>query len=116
MSRLVTQAIAALHPYEAGKPIEELARELGIADAVKLASNENSLGPSPKGVEALSRAALDVHRYPDASAHRLRERIAAKLGVTMAEVLHGNGSNELLELLVRTFTTASDHVVFADPS
>ncbi len=61
-------------------------------------------------------ALAGVHRYPDASAHRLRERLAGKLGVTIAEIIQGNGSNELLELLVRTFTTSADHVVFADPS
>jgi histidinol-phosphate aminotransferase len=116
MSPLVTPTIAALRPYEAGKPIEELSRELGIVDVVKLASNENPLGPSPKAVAAMRGAFDDVHRYPDASAHRLRERLAAKLGVSMEEVLQGNGSNELLDLLVRTFTTAADHIVFADPS
>lgn len=116
MSALVTPSISLLRPYEAGKPIEELARERGIADAVKLASNENPLGPSPKAVEAMRAVLGDVNRYPDANAYRLRERIAAVLGVSMAEVLHGNGSNELLDLLVRTFTTAADHVVFANPS
>jgi histidinol-phosphate aminotransferase len=116
MSRLVTPSIQALRPYEAGKPIEELARELGISDAVKLASNENPFGPSPKAVEAAHAVLAEIHRYPDASAFRLRERIAAELSVPMNEIIQGNGSNELLELLVRTFTTPSSHVVFADPS
>ncbi|HYP88198.1 MAG TPA: histidinol-phosphate transaminase, partial [Polyangiaceae bacterium] len=62
---LVTPTIEALAPYEGGKPIEELARELGITDAVKLASNENPLGPSPKAVEAARRVLADAHRYPD---------------------------------------------------
>ena len=113
---LVTPAIASLHPYESGKPAEEVARELGIADAVKLASNENPLGPSPLAVEAMKRALADVHRYPDARAYALRERLAAKHGVSMLEVLTGNGSNELIELVVRTFCTAGHHVVFAEPS
>jgi histidinol-phosphate aminotransferase len=116
MNRLVTPSIAALRPYEAGKPIEELAREIGIENAVKLASNENPLGPSPKAVGALAGALSELHRYPDASAFRLREGLAAHLGVPMEHLIQGNGSNELLELCVRTFTTPSDHVVFADPA
>jgi histidinol-phosphate aminotransferase len=116
MNSLVTPSIAALSPYEAGKPIEELSRELGIEDAVKLASNENPLGASPKALAALGGALAELHRYPDASAFRLREGLAAHLGVSIVEVIQGNGSNELLELCVRTFTTPSDHVVFADPA
>ena len=116
MSALVTPSISLLRPYEAGKPVEELARERGITDAVKLASNENPHGPSPKAVEAMRGVLADVNRYPDANAYRLRERLAASLGVAMAEVVQGNGSNELLDLLVRTFTTPSDHIVFAEPS
>jgi histidinol-phosphate aminotransferase len=113
---LVTPTIASLRPYESGKPAEEVARELGIADAVKLASNENPLGPSPFAVEAIRRVLTDVHRYPDARAHCLRERLAGCHGVSMPEVLTGNGSNELIELVVRTFCTTEHHVVFAEPS
>jgi histidinol-phosphate aminotransferase len=113
---LVTAGIEALRPYEAGKPVEELTRELGISDAIKLASNENPLGPSPLAVEAVRRAAADVHFYPDAAAYRLRERLAAEHGVSTDEVVHGNGSNEILDLLVRTFTTPADHIVFAEPA
>jgi len=116
MSRLVTETIASLAPYEAGKPLEELARELGVVDAIKLASNENPHGPSPLALEALRGAISELNRYPDASALRLRERLAREHGVSVAEVIQGNGSNELLELLVRTFTTGGDHIVFAEPS
>ena len=116
MSALVTPSISLLRPYEAGKPVEELARERGITDAVKLASNENPLGPSPKAVQAMHGVLADVNRYPDANAFKLRERLAAGLGVSMAEVVQGNGSNELLDLLVRTFTTPADHIVFGNPS
>lgn len=116
MSRLVTPNIEKIRAYEAGKPIEELARELGIADAVKLASNENPLGPSPRALEALRHGVASLHRYPDAAAYRLREKLAAHLGVRMDEVIQGNGSNELLDLLVRTFTTPSDHIVFSQLS
>jgi len=115
-SGLVLPSVEGLIPYEGGKPIEELAREFGVVDAVKLASNENPLGPSPKAVEA-ARALLDqVHLYPDGAAYRLREKIAARHGIAMEEVIQGNGSNELLDLFVRTFATPEHHIVFADPS
>jgi histidinol-phosphate aminotransferase len=113
---LVTPTIELLQPYEAGKPVEELAREVGVTDAVKLASNENPLGPSPLAAEAVTAAMAEVHRYPDAAAYRLRQKLSDIHGVPMEEILHGNGSNELLDLLVRTFTTKSDHVVFAEPA
>ncbi len=113
---LVTPGIESLRPYEAGKPVEELARELGVTDAVKLASNENPLGPSPRAVEAARAALADANRYPDAAAYRLREKLAAHHGVDMGELIQGNGSNELIELLVRTFTTPADHIVFAEPA
>ncbi len=116
MSRLVTPKIEALRPYQGGKPVEELFREQGIRDAVKLASNENPLGPSPKAVEAARRALGEVHRYPDGAAFRLRSAIAEFHGVSLDEVVHGNGSNEIIELLVRTFTTPEHHIVFGQPA
>jgi histidinol-phosphate aminotransferase len=116
MSRLVTPSIEKLRPYEAGKPIEELARELGISDAVKLASNENPLGPSPLALQAAQGALADIHRYPDANTYRLRERLSAHLGAPMDQIILGNGSNELLDLLVGTFVTPDEHVVFGDPA
>ncbi len=116
MTNLVSSSIEQLKPYEAGKPIEELARELGVTDAVKLASNENPLGPSPRALEAVSAALSGLHRYPDAAAWELRSRLAARHGMSAAQVLQGNGSNELLELLVRTFVGPGEHVVFGEPS
>jgi histidinol-phosphate aminotransferase len=113
---LVIPTIEGLAPYEGGKPIEELARELGISDAVKLASNENPLGPSPRAVEAARRVLTDAHRYPDGAAYELRTKLAAKHGVAMEEILLGAGSNELLDLAVRTFCTPAQHIVFAEPS
>jgi histidinol-phosphate aminotransferase len=113
---LVIPTIEGLLPYEGGKPIEELARELGITDAVKLASNENPLGPSPRAIEAARRVLGDASRYPDGAAFALREKLAQKHGVGMAEVLLGCGSNELLDLAVRTFCTAEHHIVFAEPA
>lgn len=116
MSRLVIPGIEALRPYEAGKPIEEVAREMGVERAIKLASNENPFGPSPKAIEAAQKIVGQAHRYPDASAYRLRERLATEHDVPMAEVLQGHGSNELIELLVRTFTNHESHIVFGMPS
>ncbi|KYG08526.1 histidinol-phosphate aminotransferase [Sorangium cellulosum] len=116
MSALVLPTVEMLAPYEAGKPIEELARELGVTDAVKLASNENPLGPSPRAVEAARRELATMNFYPDASAYRLRERLAAVHGVAMEEIVQGNGSNELLDLMVHTFATPGSHIVFGDPA
>ncbi len=116
MNSLVTPGIAGLSPYQGGKPIEEVVREFGVPAPVKLASNENPLGPSPRALEAASKALSGVNRYPDGAAYRLRSAVAQFHGVSMDEVLHGNGSNELIELVVRTFTTAEHHVVFGDPS
>ncbi len=116
MNPLVTPGIESLKPYEAGKPIEELARELGVTDAIKVASNENPLGPSPKALQAVQLALASCHRYPDAATYRLRQALSEHHGLQMAEVLPGNGSNELLELLLRTFTTPADHVVFGEPA
>lgn len=116
MAQLVTDSIAGLAPYQGGKPIEELARERGITDIVKLASNESALGPSPLAIEAAARALAHAHRYPDGSAFRLRSAIAEFHGVPLEEVLHGNGSNELLELIVRTFMTPQEHAIFGRPA
>src|SRR5215831_11124209 len=95
---LVPEWIRSLTPYSPGKPIEELERELGIRDSIKLASNENPLGPSPRALAALTAALADVHRYPDGASFHLTQRLAARHGVAPEEILVGNGSNELLEL------------------
>ncbi len=107
---------ARLRPYVPGKPVEQLLAEKGmagrgLAEAVKLASNENPYGPSPKAVEAARRAAAEVHRYPDGDAGRLKRALAARHGVSPAQVLVGNGSNEVLELLIRAFAGPGDEVV-----
>ncbi|MCC7534562.1 MAG: histidinol-phosphate transaminase [Deltaproteobacteria bacterium] len=114
---LVSEDVASIVPYKPGKPLSELERELGVLDAVKLASNENPLGPSPRAIEAAAAALRDAHRYPDGAAYELRNRIARHEGVDPAEVVVGNGSNELIELLIRTFTVRGrDHVVHFEPS
>jgi histidinol-phosphate aminotransferase len=111
---LVPEWIRTLTPYPPGKPIEEVERELGISDSIKLASNENPLGPSPKAVEAV-RAALDrLHLYPDGSAFYLTRRLASQHRVAPEDILVGNGSNEIIELVVRTFLRPRDEAVMAD--
>lgn len=108
--------ILGVAPYEPGKPLEEVQRELGIRDAIKLASNENPLGPSPKAVAALQQAIAGVHRYPDGRATLLRLKLAERLKVAPDELLLGNGSNEIIELLVRGFLVAGDEAVMAAPT
>lgn len=103
--------VAALQPYQPGKSIEELARELGVADIVKLASNENPLGPSPRALEAARAALGAAHLYPDGSGFALRRALAERLEVDPGEVALGAGSNELIHLLVRTFCRPGDDQV-----
>ena len=116
MKTLVPGHIAALKPYQPGKPIEEVERELGIAGAVKLASNENPLGPSLKAVEAARGALAEVHRYPDGSAYYLRHALAERVGVAPDQVVVGNGSNDLLVLLAQALLTPDDEAVVGDPA
>ncbi|MFT3922455.1 MAG: histidinol-phosphate transaminase [Myxococcales bacterium] len=111
---VVSPNIERLSPYVPGKPLEQLERELGIRDAVKLASNESPLGPSPRAVEAAARTLGQAHRYPDGT--RLREALAAHHGVLPSEVILGNGSNELIDLVCRTFAGSVRHAVYPDPS
>jgi histidinol-phosphate aminotransferase len=112
----VNPHIRDLRPYEPGKPIEELERELGIQGSVKLASNENPIGPSPKAVAALHGAVERVNRYPDGHGFALRRALATRLDVPEEGLVLGNGSSEVLELVAKTFLGVGDEVVFAWPS
>jgi histidinol-phosphate aminotransferase len=103
--------IRRIAPYVPGKPVEELAREMGLSDIVKLASNENPLGPSPAAVAAARAAMAAIHRYPDGSGFELTRALARHLGVEPAALVLGNGSNELLDLVVRTFYRPGDTAV-----
>lgn len=114
--KVVGENIANLKPYQPGKPIEELERELGISGSIKLASNENPLGPSPRAIEAIRAAAPRTHYYPDAGTYRLREALAQKHDVEMNEIVVGNGSNEVLTLLARTFCGPGETAVISDYS
>jgi histidinol-phosphate aminotransferase len=116
IARIVKPHIRELEPYKPGKPIEELERELGITGAVKLASNESPLGPSPRAVSAVRAAAEGVHRYPDGACFDLRRKLAGRLFVGEEQLVFGCGADELLELVCKTFLGPGDEAVFAWPS
>ena len=100
-------------PYEPGKPIEEVEREYGIANSIKLASNENPFGPSPKALAAIRAKLGQLHLYPDGDCFYLKNGLAKKLGVAARQLIFGNGSNEIIELAVRTFLRPGDEAVMA---
>jgi histidinol-phosphate aminotransferase len=109
--------VSKLGIYEPGRPIEEVARELGFEDPasiVKLASNENALGPSPRAVKAMRKAAAEMHRYPDGGAFYLRNTLAARLGLQPEQLVFGAGSNELIEFLCHVFLGPGTSIVMAD--
>jgi histidinol-phosphate aminotransferase len=112
----VSENIKNITPYVPGKPIEELERELGISGSIKLASNENPIGPSPKAMAAIKKAVEGLNRYPDGSGFYLSQALAKKYGVDISQIILGNGSNELIELVVRTFVRPGDEIISADPS
>jgi histidinol-phosphate aminotransferase len=111
---ITAPGIAKLHPYQPGKPISELERELGISDAVKLASNENPLGPSPKALRLVESQLGDLARYPDGGAFSLRGKLAELHGVSPRSVTMGNGSNDVLDLVARCFLHPGVEAVFSE--
>src|SRR5436853_5195195 len=108
--------LRGLRVYEPGKPIEETARELGAdpGEIIKLASNENALGPSPKAVTAMQAGIKSAHLYPDGSGVYLREAIAARLGLDPGNVILGNGSNEVIEFIGHAFLARGDNVITSE--
>ncbi|MEO0814379.1 MAG: histidinol-phosphate transaminase, partial [Myxococcota bacterium] len=113
---LVNDAFETLKPYEPGKPVSETERELGLSGVVKLASNENPLGPSPKALEAVRAHIETLHDYPDAGAFHLKRKLAEFHDVSPEHIVVGNGTNEILEMLIRTVLRDGENVVYADPS
>lgn len=109
----VPDYIRSLIPYAPGKPIEEVEREYGIEGSVKLASNENPLGPSPRALKALQERLHQLHLYPDGDCFYLKKGLAQKLEISEEQLIFGNGSNELIELAVRTFMRVGDEAVMA---
>jgi len=115
VSNLAPDYVRAIAPYQGGKPISELAREMGLneADIVKLASNENPLGMSPKAQMAVEEAIYDIARYPDGNSFALRDAVSQKFGVAGNQIVFGNGSNDILELSARAFLRAGDEAIFS---
>ena len=109
-------AVRDLRTYTPGTPIEEVKRQLKLSSVIKLASNENALGPSPKALAALRKATGSLHRYPDSTCRVLRDRLARKLRVDPASLVFGNGSDELIVLALRAFVDPGDAVVVASPT
>ncbi len=105
--------ITKIAPYQTGKPIDELKRELGLDDIIKLASNENPLGCSPLATQAIQAELADVGRYPDGSGYSLKAKIAQLFNVEMNQITLGNGSNDILELVARTFVSPDSSVVYS---
>lgn len=108
--------IRRLKPYSPGKPIEEVQREFGLTDVVKLASNENPLGPSPKALEAIREGLDTLALYPDAACHALTGALSAHLEIGADHVIVGNGSDEIIQFLGLTFVRPGDEVLTGDPS
>jgi histidinol-phosphate aminotransferase len=112
----VKEELMRVKPYTPGKPVEEVKRELGLERVIKLASNENPFGPSPKALNALKKSLLEVNRYPDGGCYHLRKKLSIKLGVDGEELIFGNGSDELIVLAIRALTDKGDEVVTAKPT
>src|SRR5438445_292904 len=113
---LANTHILGIAPYEPGKPIEETEREYGVHDAIKHASNENPLAPSERVQRAIAAQLAHLNRYPDGSGFYLRQALAKKHGFTHDQIVLGNGSNELIELAVRTFLKPGDEAIVPHPS
>ncbi|MPZ46177.1 MAG: histidinol-phosphate transaminase [Betaproteobacteria bacterium] len=107
--------IRSIAPYQPGKPISELARELELDESsiIKLASNENPLGVSPRAAAAIAKAIAELSRYPDGSGYDLKQALGAKLGVTADRIVLGNGSNDVLEMVARAFLSPATNAVYA---
>ena len=113
---LVPSYIKQLDNYKPGKSIKEAKRELGITDLIKLASNENPLGPSPKGLAAIKKSFDQLHRYPDATGYELRKKLSERFNVKKENVIIGAGSEGIMSTIMRTFLLSDDELISADNS
>jgi len=116
IKKMARKQILNVKPYQPGKPMDEVKRELGLSEVTKLASNENSLGPSPKAVEAVRSAADQINRYPDGGSFYLKKKLAEKLGVETSNLILGNGSDEIIIFSLRAFINPGDEIVIAKPT
>ena len=108
---LVPKHIKNLFPYKAGKPIEEVKRQLGLKKIIKLASNENPLGPSKIAIEAIKKILLETHRYPDSNGYDLRSQLAEKFDLNIDNVIIGGGSEGIMSVIMRTFLSSKDEII-----
>jgi len=113
---LAVPGVRSLQPYQPGKPIEELQREYGLSDIVKLASNENPLGPSPMAVAAIQKQVGELSRYPDGNGFELKSKLSQHLTIDASQITLGNGSNDILEFVARTFVQAGEEIIFSEYS
>lgn len=111
---LAVSGVAELRPYVPGKPIEELQRQYGVRDVIKLASNENPLGPSKAALAAVAQSAKELTRYPDGNGYALKIALAEKVQLAPEQITLGNGSNDVLELIARAFAGAGDEIVYSE--
>lgn len=116
MKRIWKKILDDITPYEPGRPIDDVKRELGLDKVMKLASNENPYGPSQKVLDAMMSAAADVNRYPDGGCFYLRQVLSKKLGVSGDKLVFGNGSDELIILALRAFVHPQEEVIISDPT
>ena len=111
---LIRKNILNVSPYIAGKPIEETRRELGLREIIKLASNENPFGPSPKAAQAIRDSLLKINRYPDSQAFYLKKKLAKLLRLDSSNIVLGNGSDELIDIIIKTFVEDDENIITAD--
>jgi len=111
MKQLFKKNIFKISPYQPGKPIDEVKRELGLRDVIKLASNENPLGPAPAAVNAINKAIKDINRYPDGSCFYLKKTLARKFRLKPSNFIVGNGSDEILDIIVKTFLNEDEEAI-----
>lgn len=111
---LAVKGVQGLQPYQPGKPIEELERELGVSNTLKLASNENPMGPSRNVIEALSSIGSELNLYPDGGGFELKARLAQKLNVASAQITLGNGSNDVLDMIARAFLGEGREAIYSE--
>jgi len=116
IEELVRKEVRNLLIYEPGKPLEEVKRELGLEEVIKLASNENALGPSPLAVKALENSLANIHLYPEGGGYYLRKKLARKYGLNISEILLGNGSDEIIRMIVETFLNPGEEIITGDPA
>jgi histidinol-phosphate aminotransferase len=116
MKLTIPDYISKIKPYVAGKPIEEVQREYGIDNSIKLASNENPLGPSPMAIAAIHQVLGNLHRYPDAGGYELTHTIAEKYNLDRGSIVLGNGSDDIIALLATVFLNPADEVILPQPS